>query len=609
MATGSQAPLLIAVVGLSPRAGTTTTTVALAHTWAGPEAALIVEADPAGGQLADMVGADPYLGLASLARRTNPAQRVTPDLLGQHVQVLPGGEALLAAPPEPYTMRAVLAAELLTDPDADWRGLGASVLADCGVPEPDSDPHPVIAAADACLFVLRAEHIDPEPALARIRALIRRDCPRGIVLIGGSRDYAVSLGVPVVGSLPATRAGARALFTGRRVRRSSQLLPPARLITTAVELQLRAATRRTRSAPPRAARQDHPRRRDDTGPTIYRIDLPPPTPRASEPVVVEPEVPSERPPAPVPVLATEAEDAGQPSLDDLAVAPESSPTSARPESSPASVLPEFDSSALAVFVFGATRILWRAPSTGEQTDITSYFQPRSREIVALLALHPDGLSRSRLIDLIWGGQSHERSAAFSNALARLRASITTATGGQITGLLTDDRGHCRLSVPAVSVDYWDFLAAVDARRRASSDTDRSAACRAITALATTDLAFDISGSWVEPLRESARRDAHNALNWLATHEADHDPRTTLGLLEMTAETDPYNETVWRDLLRQHARLGEYAALARTYTLMTRKLAEIGETPSRETRELLETLRRGEDRSHSGSNPDRPNGHQ
>lgn len=609
MRTGSQAPLLIAVVGLSPRAGTTTTTVALAHTWPAPETALIVEADPAGGQLADMVGADPYLGLASLARRTNPAQRITPDLLGQHVQILPGGEALLAAPPEPHTVRAVLAAELLTDPDADWRGLGASVFADCGVPEPDSDPHPVIAAADACLFVLRAEHIGPEPALERIRALTGRDCPRGIVLIGGSRDYAIALGVPVVGTLPVTRAGARALLTARRVRRSSQLLAPARLVTTAVELQLRAATRRTRSAPPltpRAARQDHPRRRDDAEPTIYRIDLPPPPPPppAPEPVVVEPEVPiemfSERPPAPIPVLASEAEDAGQPSTDDLAVASEPSSASAPLE---------FDSPAVAVLVFGATRIFWRAASSDEQVDITSYFQPRSREIVALLALHPEGLSRSRLIDLIWGGQSHERSAAFSNALARLRASISTATGGQITGMLTDDRGHCRLSVPAGSVDYWDFLAAVDARRRASSDNDRSVACRAITALAASDLATDVSGSWVEPLRESARRDAHNALNWLADHDADHDPRTTLGLLEMTAETDPYNETVWRDLLRQHARLGEYAALARTYTLMTRKLAEIGETPSRETRELLETLRRGEDRSHSHSHPDRPNGHQ
>ncbi|MEV5832838.1 BTAD domain-containing putative transcriptional regulator [Nocardia sp. NPDC052112] len=586
---GSQAPLLIAVAGLSPRAGTTTTIVALAHTWPGPEAALIVEADPAGGQLADMVGEDPRLGLASLARRTHPGQPITPDVLAQHVQFLPGGEALLAAPPQYDPVRAVTAAELLTDPDTDWRGLGATVLADCGVPEPDSGPHPVIAAADACLFVLRAEHIDPEPAIARIRALTRHDSPRGVVLIGGTRDYATALGVPVVGTLPATRAGARALLTPRRVRRSSQLLPPARLIATAVELQLRAASRRARSAPPlapRAARQDHPSRRDDTGPTIYRIDLPP-LPPAPEPVAVEPEAPSTWPPAPVPVLASEAEDAGQLGEGDLA---------AVPESSLASAPPEFVSPALSVFVFGVTRIFWRAPSSGEQTDITSYFQPRSREIVALLALHPEGLSRSRLIDLIWGGHSPERSAAFSNALSRLRTSITTATGGQITAILIDDRLHCRLSATTASVDYWEFLAAVATRRRASTDTDRSAACRAITAIATSDLATDSIGSWIEPLRESARRDAHNALGWLATHDADHDPRTTLGLLEMTAETDPYNETVWRDILRQHARLGEYAALARTYTLMTRKLAEIGETPSGETRELLDNLRRGEDRN-------------
>ncbi|UGT59885.1 AfsR/SARP family transcriptional regulator [Nocardia asteroides] len=606
MRSGSQAPLLIAVAGLSPRAGTTTTTLALAHTWPGPQTALIVEADPAGGQLAEMTGGDPQLGLASLAHRTRPGQRVTPDLLAQHVQFLPGGEALLASPTRHDPTRAVPAAELLTDPEVDWRGLGATVLADCGVPEPDSDPHPVIDAADACLFVMRAEHIDPGLAIARIHALARHGSLRGVVLIGGTRDYATALGVPVVGTLPATRTGARALLTGRRVRRAAQLLPSAGLIATAVELQLRTARHPARPAPPPApydAHHDYPSRRDDTGPRVYPIDpLPPPRPAASEPVEKELPVLSAEPSAPHGVLADRAEDAGQLGEDvgqlgedDLA---------APPEFPPASVPPEADSPALSIVVFGATRVFWRAPEAGEAVEVTSQLQPRSRELVALLALHPDGLSRSRLIDLIWGGHSPERSAALSNALSRLRASITTATGGQITGILTHDRLHCRLSAAAVSVDYWEFLVAVAARRRSSGDTDRSAACRTITAIATSDLAADLTGSWIEPLRESARRDAHNALDWLATHDAEDDPRTTLGLLEMTAEADPYNETVWRDILRQHARLGEYAALARTYTLMTRKLGEIGETPSRKTRELLEHLRRGEDRIHSGPNPGR-----
>ncbi len=602
MRTGSQAPFMIAVAGLSPRAGTTTTTVALAHAWPGPEAALIVEADSAGGQLADMVGADPHLGLASLARRTTPGQPITPNLLAQHVQHLPGGEALLAAPPHHDPTRALPAAELLTDPHAGWRALGATVFADCGVPEPDSPAHPVIAAADAALFVVRAEHIDPEPAAQRILDLTRRRRPRGIVVIGGSRAYVAAIKFPVVGTLPATRAGAQALLTGRRARR--HLTQPARHITTAVEIQLRADGRHERlSQPstPRAARQDRPRRRDEGGPRIYSIDPTPgptPRPRTPEPVVVQAAEPVAPPPACEPVLVDGAEDAGQPGEDDLAAAPE---PSLHPETDIAVTTPlptpEPAGPALTLRVFGPTRIFWREPETGESVEITSQLQPRIRELVAVLALHPDGLSRGQLTELLWGERPIERaSGVLTNTLSRLRTSLGAATGGQITELLADDRAHYRLSVTAVSVDYWEFNTAVVARRRASNDSERTAACRAIAAIATTDLAVDLTDSWTEPVRESARRDTHNALQWLATHDADHDPRATLELLETTAQTDPYNEALWRDILRQHARLGEYAALARTYTLLTRKLGEIGETPSRETRQLLDYLRRGEDRN-------------
>src|SRR5690606_24257945 len=141
----------------------------------------------------------------------------------------------------------------------------------------------------------------------------------------------------------------------------------------------------------------------------------------------------------------------------------------------------------------------------------------------------------------------------------------------------DDRTHYRLSEVLVSVDYWDFNAAVAERRRASSDTDQAAAARRIAELATSELASDLTDTWVEALRESARRNALNALSWLAIRNTENDPRATLGLLETTAESDPYNETVWQDILRLHARLGEYAALARTYSLLTRTLAEIGQT--------------------------------
>ncbi|WP_431953274.1 BTAD domain-containing putative transcriptional regulator [Nocardia lijiangensis] len=595
MRTGSQAPLLIAVAGVSPRAGTTTTTVALAHAWPGPEPALIVEADPAGGQLADIVGADPHLGLASLARRRTRGEPITPELLAQHVQRLPGGEALLAAPPLHDPARAVPAAALLTDPHASWRDLGATVLADCGVPEPDSPAHPVIAAADACLFVVRAEHIDPEPAAQRILDLTRRRRPRGIVAIGASRAYVAAIGFPVVGTLPATRGGAQALLLGRRARR--HLITPARIITNAVELQLRAEGRRERLAQmhaPRAARQDHPARRHDSGPRIYSIDASPaptPRPRTPEPVVAEAAEPISPSPASEPVLV-EAEDAGQPGEGDLAAAPE---PSSHPETAIADIAPlltpEQAVPALTLRVFGPTRIFWRAPETGESVEITSQLQRRIREVLTVLALHPDGLSRDQLIERLWSERPRERgTSALANALSRLRAAITTATGGQITDVLADDRLQYRLSGLLIRVDYWEFARAVSARRRASSDAEQAAAARRIADLATSELASDLTDPWVEAVRESARRTSLNALSWLATRNTENDPRATLGMLETTVENDPYNESVWQDILRLHARLGENAALARTYALLTRTLAEIGQTPSLETRQLLERLR-------------------
>ncbi len=598
MRPGSQAPYLIAVAGLSPRAGTTTTAVALAHAWPGPEPAVIVEADPAGGQLADMVDLDPHLGLASLARRSVTGQRVSANSLAQHVQYLPGGEALLAAPPSHDPARPVPAVELLTGPHASWRGFGATVFADCGVPEPDSPPHPVIAAADGSLFVVRADHLDPQDAAQRILDLTRRRRLRGIVVIGGSNAYLAAIGFPVVGTLPASRTSARAVLTGRRARR--HLITPARSITTAVDIQLGDDGRRDLLVLPhttRAVGQSRPRHRGEDGPRIYSIDAAPmhaSRHREAEPVTTELLPPL---PATAPGLAVEAEDAGHPREDDLAAAPESSIDS-EAEAESADITPVSEpvgnEPALTVRVFGPTRLFWRDPDTGASVEITVQLQPRIRELVAVLALHPDGLSRHQLIELLWGTRPRDKGgSALANTLSRLRAAITTATGGQITDILADDRLQFQLSPQLVGVDYWDFNTAVTARRRARSDIDQAAAARQIAALATSELASDLTDTWVEALRESARRTSLNALSWLATRNTDNDPRATLGMLETTVENDPYNEPVWRDILRLHARLGENAALTRTYTLLARKLAEIGQTPSRETRELLDRLRHTE----------------
>ncbi|WP_433524060.1 BTAD domain-containing putative transcriptional regulator [Nocardia pseudovaccinii] len=605
---GSQAPLLIAVAGLGPRAGTTTTAVALARAWPGREAALVVEADTAGGQLAELVGTDPYLGLASLARTIDPNAPVQADRLLEHVQFLPNGVPVLAAPPGPDATRAGLTASLLAGTHASWRALGATVFADCGAFEPDSTLAPVLAAADACLVVVRPERTDPERAALRILRLTEYCRSRGVLLIGASphNDFATALALPVLGVLPSARDSAVALVHGtRQPRRGPRLLPAARTIAAAVREQLRP-TRPASNAQQRCIRPPTrqpaavARRGSAPSPTVYRLDPattpapvgPRPSPDTAAARTQPPSAPV-RVPAPGHTAPSDTEAQTHPHEDDRPAdpgAPQHHPEPPSPPPTIPSTAQRRGEPVLAIRIFGPTRILWRAPGGGEDVEITARLQPRSREVLAVLALHPEGLSRSKLTNVLWGEHPPDRlSGALTNTLSRLRTAIATATDGQVTGLLTDDRLHYRLSEIGITVDYWELTAAVAERRRASGDTDQAAACRRIAALATTALATDLTDAWVEPLREAARRDGLNALSWLARN-TELDPRATLGLLETAIEKDPYNEILWHDILRLHARLGEHDALARTYSLLTHKLAEIGESPSHETHQLLEHLR-------------------
>ncbi|MGW4365483.1 hypothetical protein ACWEKT_07540 [Nocardia takedensis] len=617
---------VIAVAGVGPRTGVTTTALALAQSWPTPNtASLVVEADERGGQLAALVGADPYLGLASLARSLDPAApaAVAPERLVGHVQYLPGGVAVLAAPPVRDPARARTAAALLAGP-GPVRGLGAAVFADCGVPEPGSVLAPVLAAADVCLVVVHVERTDPDHAARRVRRLTARSPRRGVVLLGADPRgvYARALGVPVVGRLPLAKAAAESLPHGTGPpRRRRALLPAARVLAVGLHEQLHPPPPTPKPPAPvpverRRVRPPAPRTgRNPVVPSVYRIDPPSPgpsprpcpRPRSAPP---PPRVAATRPapaaPTPTPTPAPDTGAAGHQdgvqAAEQRAPVPDpvpARPTPPAPTSTPAPAPVPTPTPVpapvpapvpvLVIRVFGATRITWRASGAGPAVDITGRLQPRSRALLAVLALHPHGMTREALIEALWGEKPPERpGATLSKDLNRLRRTLATVTEGHLRDPLADDTVHIRLARDGLTADYREFEAAVVARRHAGTEPARAAAYRAITDLAASALATDLDQDWVEPLREAARREYLNALSWLAAHATD--PYDTLALLETAIENDAHNETLWREVLRLHARLGAHDALTRTYTALTDKLAEIGEKPAPGTRRLFEQLR-------------------
>ncbi|MGW4115268.1 BTAD domain-containing putative transcriptional regulator [Actinosynnema sp. NPDC004786] len=261
------------------------------------------------------------------------------------------------------------------------------------------------------------------------------------------------------------------------------------------------------------------------------------------------------------------------------------------------------SAPLRVSVLGPPRMWWRPASAtpdGEtfkmaEREITSAFQPRLRELLVFLALHPDGATREALIAALWATSPPERTTnAMNTALSRLRRSLAAATSNALSDLVVVGEGRYRLDAGLVRVDYHHFAAAVAARRSAVTDTDRVAAYRRIVDSYTGPLADGLSTDWIETAREAIRRDAIDAVAALARALVKDDPQQTLDLLEIARAFDPHNELIYRDIMRLQERLGQLDAIPRTLTLLTTRLAEVDDRPTHQAVDLADRLRRRHD---------------
>jgi MinD-like ATPase involved in chromosome partitioning or flagellar assembly len=217
--------MLVAVLSVKGSPGVTTFSVALAARWPAPARTLLVEADPSGGDVAMRFSLNSTPGLVSLAaaaRRSND-----PTVVWQHVQALPGGLPVVAAPPDADRARAALSAlaePALADSGARVGVLRAAanapdtaVIVDCGRIDASSPAMPIVRSADA-MILLTGAHADDLAHLARRLPAIGRWTPHPVMLLVGDgysvADVARELGVPPLGRVPDDPRGA-AVLCGR----------------------------------------------------------------------------------------------------------------------------------------------------------------------------------------------------------------------------------------------------------------------------------------------------------------------------------------------------------------------------------------------------------
>lgn len=590
--------MLIAVAGLHPGAGASTTALLLAAAWPTGQPVIVAEADPRGGQLARRCGGDPARGMASLtAVAGESGVRGLADL-ADHLQWHPAGVAYLAAPEQPGNL-AWLGARSGFDIAGLARTSGPTgelvVVADCGLASQDSHTAALLDGADV-LLVVADQHRPASVLAAHTRELAAR-FPRLAIVLTGPRSIPATvspeLDAAVIGWLPPPAAtgpttnngGADASDVGTRVR----------------ALAATVCTRAAEDRSTRATDQPRPRRRGplrrlsrSAAPQVYAISARDSFARsrhrlatATESATPLPVVPALAGPLPQPAALPETDSNPVPEPARASGAPHA------PESVPAA-------QCVHVRLFGPLRVIWRPrhgiagqadSETVAEVEITARLQPRSRELLVLLATHPHGLTRAQLVDALWGPRPPARPGnAVCTTLARLRNTLADITGDTGQPLLDTSSGRLRLNPAAVHVDYAEFADAATRRRHSGDDDERRRACARILELAASGpLAADLDAEFLDPIRERVRRDAIASVGILIRSHTGKDPSAALRLLESAIDIDPHNENFYRDMLRLYFDLGEHYVIGNTVNLLASRLAQIGEKPSKSIRALARQL--------------------
>lgn len=211
--------MLVALCSLKGSPGATTTAVALAARWPAGQNPVVVECDPAGGDLAARFRLPATPGLVSLAAAAR--RNTDPGVLWQHCQRLPAALALVPGAIGAEQARAALgivAARRASVLRAAADQPNTAVIVDCGRVDPDSPVLPLIRAADAMLLLAHAHDDELSHVAGKLRTAATWNPNPGFVLVGGGYSTAEverELRISVLGRIPDDPKGA-AVLCGRR---------------------------------------------------------------------------------------------------------------------------------------------------------------------------------------------------------------------------------------------------------------------------------------------------------------------------------------------------------------------------------------------------------
>src|SRR4051812_8750923 len=225
------------------------------------------------------------------------------------------------------------------------------------------------------------------------------------------------------------------------------------------------------------------------------------------------------------------------------------------------------------------RVLGELALEVDGTDVELPASRRARSLLGLLATERRAHSRSQLAACFWPDVLDESArTSLRSALSALRK----AFGPEADRCLVADRDSVALGArDLVATDLADFEALL-----------RDGRVDEALALSRGELLEGLDDDWVHERRDEHRERVAQALAGVAAQaEEDGDLAAAAALTRRLVAVDPLAEAPQRELIRRLAASGDRPAALTAYRRLQERLrSELGLAPSRQTRDLVASLR-------------------